>query len=822
MTPEASRFHSRLQSAPARLAAALCAALLPLCLAAQDNKAGECIANENEVGETCLPEAAPGAPAVGPETTLDWADTRQVPRELRDDSCLNCGGRYMDPLADVDQSIPPEESEIQASATRSELQGNIIRLEGGVAVNQGYRQLNGDSAQIDRVTRSGFLTGNIVIREPGVLLLGDRAEVYSRTGEASIENSAFVLHEQHLRGSSDILQRSEDGILHAHGGQLTFCPPEESDWQIRAREIELNLDEGLGVARGARIDLGRVPIFYSPWLQFPLDDRRRTGFLWPDIGSDSRGGLDIAAPVYFNIRPNWDAIYAPRFIQERGLNHEVQLRHLNRYIGAWELGGAWMKDDDRYEEDFPDERNHNRWLVVARHDALFDQRWRSKVDYSKASDANYMKDLETTSIDAKRKTALLQLATLDYLGDNWLLEAEVQQFQSLADDIRDDYKKLPQLSARYWPDGETFSIDPIFFTQYSNFDTDNELRVTGQRLYAEAGATYPMRWIYGFLQPTAKFRQLNYELDDHPLFLDNQPSAGVPLFSVDGGLVFDRQTSVSGRSLTQTLEPRIYYLYSEFEDQSGQPDFDSAELTFSYNQLFRETRFSGHDRLDDANQVSFGLTTRYINNEDGREQFSATIGQIFYFEDYQVRLNPLDPALDNNRSELAGQFNFDPNDRTNFRGSLIWDPNGNQMNSGNVQASYTWDEQKIVNLGYTFRRPIETLIQQPNVEQVHFSTYMPLGRRWAAFAAINYSLEASTSVEDMIGVEYDSCCWKVRLLHLRYYDNVPGQLPGFDNPDLQREESTQIQIMLKGMGGFGDRATRIMENMIRGFRDFEY
>jgi len=305
-------------------------------------------------------------------------------------------------------------------------------------------------------------------------------------------------------------------------------------------------------------------------------------------------------------------------------------------------------------------------------------------------------------------------------------------------------------------------------------------------------------------------------------FSSSISSAGVGLFSLDGGLFFDRQTSLAGESLLQTLEPRLYYLYSGYENQRGQPDFDSAELTFSYNQLFRETRFSGHDRLDDSNQLSVGMTTRYINNDSGREQFSATVGQILYFEDYKVRLNALDPPLDNSRSELAGEFNFNPNDRARFRGNMIWDPNNDKMNSGNLQASYTWDQEKVVNLGYTFRRPIETLIEQPSTEEVHFSTYLPVSRRWAVFGAVNYSLKGDTSVEDMIGVEYDTCCWKVRLLHLRYYDTAPGETPDFGNPDLQREHSTQIQIVLKGMGGFGNRISNLMEDMIRGFRDVEY
>ncbi len=802
-----------------RLVAALLATLLSLSLQAQDNKAGECAANEIDAG--CPVTGQPPTPAPEGKHPLDWAETDQVPQELRDESCLICGGRYLDPLADADRSRSPEESSIEARASHSEVRGDIITLEGGVEARQGYRQFRGDSARIDRRDRSGVLTGNISVREPDLLLRGERAEIHSRTGEASVENSTFVLHDRHLRGSSDLLERDEDGIIHIHDGTLSFCAPDENDWELRARELELDLEEGLGVAYGSRIAVEGVPIFYSPWLQFPLDDRRRTGFLWPDLGSDSRGGLDIAAPVYFNIRPNWDALYVPRYIQERGFNHEVKLRHLNRYVGAWEVGGAYMNEDDRYRDDYPDERSYDRWLINTKHDALFNQRWRSRVDYSKVSDANYMKDLETNSIDSKRRTALLQLASLDYLGDRWLLEAEVQQFQSLADDIRDDYKKLPQLNARYRPSGEPFAINPVLEAQYSNFGADDN-RVTGQRLYTEAGAVYPMRWVYGFLEPTAKYRQLNYNLDDHPRFPDNSPSAGVGLFSLDGGLYFDRQTSVANRSLLQTLEPRLYYLYSDYEDQRGQPDFDSAELTFSYNQLFRETRFSGRDRLDDSNQLSVGLTTRYINNDDGREQFSATVGQILYFEDYKVRLNAVDPPLDNSRSELAGEFNFAPNDHAMLRGNMIWDPNSNKMNSGNLQASYTWDREKVVNLGYTFRRPIETLVEQANTEQVHFSTYMPLSRRWALFGAINYSLEADTSVEDMVGVEYDSCCWKLRLLHLRYYDTAPGQNPDFSNPDLQREHSTQIQIVLKGMGGFGDRISSLMEDMIRGFREVEY
>jgi len=818
MTSDPARTLRSLARGTALLAAIAFGLALPLSGMAEDTSVGACGANNPENSAGCA--AAGTTPKSQRET--DWVPLKEVPPALRDRQCLNCEGRYIDPLADADQSMPPERANIEATSTTSELQGNTIRLSGGVQVTQGYRRLSGDSAVIDREQRAGELTGDITFREPGLLLHGDRAEVFSRSGEARVENSEFVLHEQHMRGSAAQLRRDTAGILHIEEGSISYCAPDDNDWAIRADDLELDLEDGLGTARGAKIDLGGVPVLYLPWLQFPLDDRRRTGFLWPDLGSDSRGGLDIAAPVYFNLAPNYDALYSPRYIEERGLNHEVKLRYMSRYIGNWAVGGAYMEQDDRYESEFPDERSHDRWITSVKHNALFDRRWRSLVDYSKASDTNYLKDLQTSSLDAKRQTSLLQLASLDYLGDDWLVNFDLQQFQSLADDISNDYKKLPQINAQYRATGTPFRLDPIFTAQYSNFDSDID-RVTGQRLYTEAGLTYPMLWNFGFLRPTAKYRHLEYDLENvRPASAETSPSSGAALLSLDGGLYFDRPTEFAGRGLLQTLEPRVYYLYSEFEEQKDQPDFDSAELTFSYNQLFRETRFSGRDRLDDANQLSVGLTTRFINDLDGREQFTASIGQIFYFRDREVRLLPNDPPLDTKGSELAGELSFRPNKRLSLRGSLIWDSYSGDLNSGNFQSSYAWGDGKLLNVGYSYRRPLTLVSRQVPTEETEISTYLPLDTNWSIFASWRYSLEANTSVEDMFGVEYDTCCWKVRLLHLRYYDTVPGKIPDFNDPELQRENSTQIQIVLKGMGGFGNRVASIMEDMIRGFEDREY
>ncbi len=754
---------------------------------------------------------------------LDWSPIEAVPQTLRDAQCEQCEGRYIDPLAGEDTSIPPEEQKIHGTAQSTEMLGNNITLSGGVVLKQGYRILQGDTATIDREAQSGTLVGNITIREPGVLLRGERADFSAQNDEASINDSQFVLHEQHLRGQADTLVRDKDGLIHIEQGEISYCAPDDKDWAITADKMTLDTDEGVGVARGAKLRVGDVPVIYLPWMSFPLDDRRKSGLLWPNIGNDSKGGLDISAPIYLNLAPNYDALYTPRFIEERGLNHELKTRYLGDTIGEWAIGGAYMDSDKLYEDEFPDAGSSDRWIGIVKHKGLINQRWRSTVDYSKASDVNYIKDLNSSSLDSTRQTALLQRGAIDYLGDDWLVQMEVQQFQTLADDINDDYKKLPQFNLQYRGRSEPFSFNPLLFAQYSNFDTDLS-RVTGERYYAEAGVEYPMQWQQGYLTPRVKYRALEYKLEEGALPLqDKSPSSSSALASVDGGLFFERSTSFAGNGYLQTLEPRLFYLYSEYDEQLNQPDFDSAELTFTYNQLFRETRFSGRDRLDDANQAAAGLTTRFIGDDDGHEYGSASIGQIYYFKDRKVRLRPIDAVLDTSRSELAAELHYSPGDFLDIRGNVIWDPYENRANSSSLQANLKTENGALFNAGYTFRRPMGTFSAiQSNTEQVNFSTYLPVWSNWSAFASFSYSLEAKTDIEDMFGLEYDNCCWTVRVLHLQYFDNVAGEVPDYSNPNLEKEKSTQVQFVLKGMGGYGSRVSGILKEMIRGYEEREY
>jgi LPS-assembly protein len=312
----------------------------------------------------------------------------------------------------------------------------------------------------------------------------------------------------------------------------------------------------------------------------------------------------------------------------------------------------------------------------------------------------------------------------------------------------------------------------------------------GQRLYAEAGVTYPMVWTYGFLRPTAKYRTLDYRLERQLEGRAERPGARSAL-PASTAACSSNAHALAGRDVQQTLEPRIFYLYSQYDEQSDQPDFDSAELTFNYNQLFRDTRFSGRDRLDDANQVSIGLTTRFLDARSGRGVFQRQHRADLLLHEPARAPERLGPGAGSPQFGTGRRIQLLPQRAPVVRSNLQYDPSSGKMNAGNFLASYTREDRAVFNVGYTYRRPVSLVGNQPVTEQSHLSTYYPINNNWRFFMAWNYSLEAHRSVEDMLGFEYDSCCWRIRLLYLRYFDTVRDEVPNFDSPELDRKNATR-------------------------------
>ena len=745
---------------------------------------------------------------------LDWQPLPLLTEAERDLRCRQCQGQFVDPLKGQTPTAPGS-ADIEVSADNSSGTEGQLLLTGNVSVIQGNRSIEADSVAFDRDQQFTEASGNVAYREPGVVLQGEHLTFDSERQHATVNQAHFALHEPQLSGAAQQLERDASGEITIEDGAVTFCAPEDPQWYIKTETLKIEPDEGMATATHATLRWSGVPIFYVPWMTFPVDDRRKTGLLFPSIGSDTRGGLDVTTPIYFNLAPNYDATYSPRYIGERGLLHQANGRWLSQYAGAWDVTGQYISDDDKYSEDFP-EGDSERWAIGVKHRGNYGESWRTTIKYNKVSDPDYVRDLDNSTLSSQRQTALKQLGQIDYLGEDWKVSLQAQQFQSLADDITNNYKKLPQLTARWRGDANLAGLQPIALLQYSNFDTDAN-RVRGERIYGEAGVTYPLNWTWGFLRTTAKYRSVAYDLENLRSLPEDKPDASSGVFSVDGGLIFERATTFGGQSASQTLEPRVFYLYSEYDEQRGQPDFDSAELTFSYTQLFRDTRFSGHDRLDDANQISVGVTTRFFADSDGRERLNASIGQIFYFRDREVRLKARSPVLDESLSATAVEFNWFPNETWSVRSSMLYDTEDNEFDALSAQVGYRPITGQIFNVGYTLREPPPSQSKRPVTEQANFSAYYPIGDNWGAFAAVEYSLEGNEFVEDMVGVEYDNCCWKMRLLYMRYLDTAGSFAPDFSDPDLERENAVQFQFVLKGMGGFGSRVENLMRDMIRGF-----
>jgi LPS-assembly protein len=748
---------------------------------------------------------------------MDWQPMRVIPLDEQDRACRQCGGRFADPLADADLSQSPTEADLEVYADGTEVTEGELLFRGNVSLKQGYRQVTADQVTADRARETATATGNVVFREPGILIRGSRIDYDSQSEEAVVTDARYVIHDRRMVGAADQLKRSGSGQIAIDDGRMTYCSPDDPDWVLHANTLEIDPESGDAQAWGAKLKVADVPVLYLPWIRFPVDSRRKTGLLFPDIGSDTRGGIDITAPIYLNLAPNYDLLYRPRYIQERGFLHQGKFRWLSENMGYWELDGGWIGDDSKYEEEFPLD-DGSRWLVGAKHNGHFGDNWYTRINYTRVSDTEYLRDLNNSNLSAQRETALQQLARLAWINDQWQVTLDFEQFQSIAEDIPEDYRKLPQMTARWVGNREWLGLTPLFLSQLSYFDSDID-RVTGQRVYSEFGLTKPMNWTAGFFTPTVKYRAVNYELDRPSSNIETSPNAGSLMTSLDSGLIFERQTSLFGQSMTQTLEPRAYYLYSQYEEQRYQPSFDSAELTFGYGQLFRDTRFSGNDRLDDANQLSIGVTSRYFDNETGEEKLSASLGQIYYFRDREIRLSPGDPALAEATSPLAGEFTWSPTQQWKLRASALYDPNDNTFDAASAQATYFPSSGAVLSAGYTLREPPPSLLERPVTEQANVSAYVPLNDDWSLFGALEYSLEGSTAVEDMVGFEFDNCCWRIRILYMRYIDTERGEIPNFSDPDLDRENAIQVQFLLKGMGGFGGRVDNLLGDMIRGFAE---
>lgn len=785
---------------------------------------------------------------------LDW-----VPREALTDAQLenvpeSCCGAFIDPTASqVDATAIPANAEtvFTAPGGLSQVTSNLMEIDGDIVVRQGYRTIenNGDTT-IDRAANTVSLSGDVVFREPGVLLTGDSAFVDNANGINRVGAAQYVLHNYGAHGAAgSIVYNSEAGLVTIENGEFSRCEPNNKFWHLEADQIVLNQAEGRGYATAVSIKVKDVPIFYYPGtLPFPLGDERISGFLAPSTGSTRSGGFDFELPYYLNLAPHYDATVSPRLISDRGVMLSTELR----YLASWSmntLNTSYLGDDKLYDpataslpgSDSPP--TDNRWFVGYEHVGALGANWSTYVDYNAVSDEDYFYDLGASGLNVTSRTHLNRQARLDYRSQ-WLqagLNAQriqiIDPFVISNADLNRPFDRLPQFTFATGTDlpagfrigisGEVTSFDreldpnALTATQLAN-----GALVTGERVNLEPEFGWSAEAPGWFVRAKAKYKSVAYKLDSQAMGTLDDPDVNVPVYTFDSGLVFER---AARNGFTQTLEPRLFYLFSEYEDQSQLPLFDTAEMSFSFNQLFRDDRFSGGDRVGDADQVTFAVTSRLLDPQ-GTERMRASIGQIQYFDDRLVSLsNPLQSWVPRysataNTSALAGEFAYAFGDNWRLNSDVQWNEDSQEVDEGSLQLRYHRDSSHLLNIGYRYRRlvntPFFTLPAEvdPRIKQSDISGIWPVSTNWKLLARWNYDHSNSRNLETFAGIEYSNCCATIRLIGREWVDEDELFLP-----NTEPNRGIFVQFTLHGLGNItGGRVNSLLSDGIWGFRDTQY
>jgi LPS-assembly protein len=746
--------------------------------------------------------------------TLDWVPLQQLTDEQRKNLPLGSCGAYISPFAQGKNLTNTPNTPTETSSAKSQMIEKDgfqqITLIGDVIVKQGYQQLTADQAIYSQQTGTITIDGKLTVRQPDLLLLADKGVVNQQEDTLEIDNASFVVHSANIRGKGKHLSKNK-GVIRIEDSQFTNCEPGSNDWVLKGSSIVINTETNQGSATNVRLVVKGIPIFYWPYLRFPVGSERQSGFLFPVL-SLSDGALDASIPYYFNLAPNYDLIFTPHFLHNNGTLFETNFRHLNTLFET-ELNLSHLSKDSgklsnseesllssgtKTRAEINPFAGRDRWSVGLQQDGGKNQRWFSSVDYNEVSDNDYIDDFDSSTLNSSSEVNLIQQIKAGYQFDHWRLEVNNQQYQTLNDSLTRPYKQLPQiaLNGDYAINNLNINLDNEWIRfDHSNADTIGDTTLVGGRSRLKYSIESDNEYEAGFFRPKLQAQYLGYQLDSGKLATgaNNSPAIIVPQAVIDSGLYFER----NGNGYLQTFEPRLFYFYSAHKNQtdltgSGKNiNFDTGDLGFSYNQLFNDTRFSGGDRIDDANQLAIGLTTRFIGENSGRELFSASIGKALYFEERKVTLSGVTDTANN--SSIAARLSSNFAENWTLTNDTIYDDDTNETIDNTLSLKYRAEDSTLINLNHRFA--------QNSSEQAELSFILPLSaNQWSFIGHGSYDYKNNRELEQLWGLEYNSCCYRARFAYKRFLDD--DQLSNNTNK-LAYDEGIILELQFYGLGGTG-------------------
>ncbi|HCP6405994.1 TPA: LPS assembly protein LptD [Escherichia coli] len=692
---------------------------------------------------------------------------------------------------------------------------------GSVDIMQGNSRLQADEVQLHQKEAPGQpepvrtvdALGNVHYDDNQVILKGPKGWANLNTKDTNVWEGDYQMVGRQGRGTADLMkQRGENRYTILDNGSFTSCLPGSDTWSVVGSEIIHDREEQVAEIWNARFKVGPVPIFYSPYLQLPVGDKRRSGFLIPNAKYTTTNYFEFYLPYYWNIAPNMDATITPHYMHRRGnIMWENEFRYLSQ-AGAGLMELDYLPSDKVYEDEHPNDDSSRRWLFYWNHSGVMDQVWRFNVDYTKVSDPSYFNDFDN-KYGSSTDGYATQKFSVGYAVQNFDATLSHKQFQVFDDTSGNSYAAEPQLDVNYYHN-DLGPFDTRFYGQAVHFVNTNSNMPEATRVHLEPTINLPLSNTWSSINTEAKLMATHYQQTNLDWYNSNPQNNKLadsvnrvmPQFKVDGKMVFERDMEMLAPGYTQTLEPRAQYLYVPYRDQSDIYNYDSSLLQSDYSGLFRDRTYGGLDRIASANQVTTGITTR-VYDDAAVERFNISVGQIYYFTESRTGDDNITWENDDKTGSLvwAGDTYWRISERWGLRGGIQYDTRLDNVATSNSSIEYRRDEDRLVQLNYRYASPeyiqatlpkyYSTAEQYKNgISQVGAVASWPIADRWSIVGAYYYDTNANKQADSMLGVQYSSCCYAIRVGYER-------KLNGWDN-DKQHavyDNAIGFNIELRGL-----------------------
>lgn len=712
----------------------------------------------------------------------------------------------------------------------------VYHLAGDVRLERADQRLQADTIDYDDATTAYDARGNVHYQDAGTLLAASRARGNNDASTGTADDVRYQMLDARGNGVASRAQMFDADRTRYTQATYSTCDVDHHVWEFRGKSISVDKATGRGVARNATFRVGGMPLLYLPWFSFPVDHRRMSGFLYPTFGHTSRAGYMLSTPYYLNLAPNYDATLDPRFYSLRGPMLDGEFRYLT--AGSKGTLDAQFVPRDHGATDpgtTADTRDKQRYLVKFDDTTALWPGWRFVTSINRRSDNNFLYDYGD-QLTGNITYSLGSSAEVDGGGKWWNASLGGVAYQNMNPFLTDSslpYRQLPYAN---------FNID-MPLNRWLEWGISNQFVAFRKPGYVEGSRENIQPWLaadFGapgwFVRPRVDWQYTAYQLSSGyqrygysgllgsgvaTPFTQRSPSRSLPIVSLDNGLVFDRSTTLFGSPYTQTLEPRLYYLYVPYRNQDNLPLFYTNAMTFDYWQLFTTNTFSGIDRQMNANNLTAALTTRLLD-DGGVERLSASFGQIRYFTPQKVQLpnsaNTSAPATDWAGSAYVAQLNLQLDDRWRLASSYQWSPNTRHTGMAAFELQGRLGRDGVLNFAYRYRQGL--------LEQYSASAVYPVSDRWRLIGAWTYAVPVRNeltplhgTVEALAGVEYDSCCVTLRLVDRNYVNQAyygVGPLP-VKNANY-RDNAVMFEVVFKGLGATGGQIDPLLRRDILGYQ----